>query len=96
MFVYALAKASRLGYIAPLYRNVATRGFNGIISNLVRAASYGPSLINVCQVSGLGGALRKDGSARDGTFAYYVSEPVVSDDYKGVGPLILAALELGR
>jgi unsaturated rhamnogalacturonyl hydrolase len=75
---------------------VATRGFDGITRNLVREAPYGVSLINVCQVSGLGGAPRKDGSPRDGTFGYYVSEPVVSDDYKGVGPFILAALELGR
>ena len=54
------------------------------------------SLLNVAQVSGLGGNLRKDGSYRDGSFAYYVSEPVVTDDYKGVGPFILAALELNR
>jgi unsaturated rhamnogalacturonyl hydrolase len=96
MFVYALAKGARLGYLAPHYRAIATRGFDGIVTNLVREASYGASLVNVCQVSGLGGNLRKDGSYRDGSFAYYISEPVVSDDYKGVGPMILAALELGR
>ncbi len=96
MFVYALAKGARLGYLAPSYRAVATRGFDGIVSNLVREAPYGASLINICQVSGLGGAPRKDGSLRDGSYAYYISEPVVTDDYKGVGPMILAALELGK
>lgn len=96
MFVYALAKGARLGYLAPHYRAIATRGFDGITTNLVREAPYGASLVNVCQVSGVGGNLRKDGSYRDGSFAYYISEPVVSDDYKGVGPMILAALELGR
>lgn len=96
MFVYALAKGARLGYLAPTYRAVAQRGFNGMVTNLVREAPYGASLVNVCQVSGLGGNLRKDGSYRDGSYAYYISEPVVSDDYKGVGPFILAALELGR
>ena len=54
------------------------------------------SLTNICQVAGLGGAPRKDGSYRDGSYAYYVSEPVVADDYKGVGPFIMAALELGK
>jgi unsaturated rhamnogalacturonyl hydrolase len=44
----------------------------------------------------LGGNLRKDGSYRDGTYEYYVSEPIVADDYKGVGPFIMAAHELGR
>ncbi len=97
MFVYALAKAARLGYIDNKYRAVATRGFNGLIKNLVKTNSDGTvSLTNICQVAGLGGPLRKDGSYRDGTFEYYVSEPIVADDYKGVGPFIMAADELGR
>ena len=50
-----------------------------------------PSLNGICQVAGLGGNARRDGS-----FSYYISEPVVADDYKGLGPFIMAALELGR
>jgi unsaturated rhamnogalacturonyl hydrolase len=97
MFVYALAKAARLGYIDSRYRAIAVRGFDGLVANLVKTGSDGmPSLTNICQVAGLGGNLRKDGSYRDGTFAYYVSEPIVADDYKGVGPFIMAAHELGR
>jgi unsaturated rhamnogalacturonyl hydrolase len=97
MFVYALARAARLGYIDPEYRQLAERGFDGLLSNLVRENADGTvSLINVVQVSGLGGNLRRDGSYRDGSYAYYASEPVVTDDYKGVGPFILAALELER
>jgi unsaturated rhamnogalacturonyl hydrolase len=97
MFVYALAKAARLGYIDARYRDTAARGFEGIVRHLMKTGADGlPSLTNVCQVAGLGGNLRKDGSYRDGSYAYYVSEPVVADDYKGVGPFILAALELGR
>ena len=97
MFAYALARGARLGYIDPAYRQVAERGFNGLLSNLVRENPDGTvSLINVVQVSGVGGNPRRDGSYRDGSYAYYVSEPVVTDDYKGVGPFILAALELGR
>ena len=97
MLAYALAKAARLGYIDARYRQVAERGFDGILANLVKEHADGTvSLINVVQVSGLGGNVRRDGSYRDGSFAYYVSEPVVTDDYKGVGPFILAALELNR
>jgi len=29
-------------------------------------------------------------------FRLLISEPIVADDYKGVGPFIMAALELGR
>ena len=97
MLTYALAKGARLGYIDAHFRRVAERGFDGIVRQLVTTGADGlPSLNGICAVAGLGGAPRKDGSIRDGTFAYYVSEPVVSDDYKGVGPFILAALELGR
>lgn len=97
MFVYALAKAARLGYIDSRYRAIAVRGFDGIVGNLVKTAPDGMvSLTGICQVAGLGGNLRKDGSYRDGSFAYYISEPVVADDYKGVGPFIMAAQELGR
>ena len=97
MLTYALAKGARLGYIDARFRSVAERGFEGIVRQLVTTGADGlPSLNGICAVAGLGGAPRKDGSIRDGTFAYYVSEPVVSDDYKGVGPFILAALELGR
>jgi unsaturated rhamnogalacturonyl hydrolase len=97
MFAYALAKAARLGYVDARYRAVAERGFDGLLTNLVRENPDGTvSLVNVVQVSGLGGNPRRDGSYRDGSFAYYASEPVVTDDYKGVGPFILAALELGR
>jgi unsaturated rhamnogalacturonyl hydrolase len=97
MFVYALAKAARLGYIDARYRAIAQRGFDGLVRNLVRENADGSvSLINVVQVSGLGGQPRVDGSYRSGSFDYYVGEPVVTDDYKGVGPFILAAWELGK
>lgn len=97
MFAYALARGARLGYIDPRFRRVAERGFDGLLANLVRENPDGTvSLTNIVQVSGVGGNPRRDGSYRDGSYAYYVSEPVVTDDYKGVGPFILAALELGR
>ena len=97
MFAYAFAKGARAGWLDPRYRALAERAFDGLLANLVRENPNGTvSLTNIVQVSGLGGNLRKDGSYRDGSYGYYVSEPVVTDDYKGVGPFILAALELGR
>jgi unsaturated rhamnogalacturonyl hydrolase len=97
MFVYALAKGARKGYLPSRARAVATRGFDGLIKQLVQMDANGlPSLTGICEVAGLGGAPRKDGSTRDGSYDYYVSEPVVADDYKGLGPFIMAALELGR
>ena len=45
------------------------------------------SLGGICLVAGLGPESKPN---RDGTFEYYMSEPIVKDDAKGVGPFILA------
>ncbi len=45
----------------------------------------GTVLCGICRSAGLGGA-----EGRDGSTAYYLSEPVVSDDPKGVGVLMMA------
>jgi unsaturated rhamnogalacturonyl hydrolase len=92
MFVYALAKGARLGYLDARYRDVAQRGFRGLVANLIEVDAAGLVTLNgVCQVAGLGGKQQRDGS-----YEYYVSEPVVANDFKGVGAFILAALELGQ
>ena len=92
MFVYAFAKGAKHGWLPHKFLTLANRGFDGIVREFVKTDSAGrPSLTGICSVAGLGGNARRDGS-----FAYYISEPVVADDYKGVGPFIMAALELGR
>jgi unsaturated rhamnogalacturonyl hydrolase len=92
MFVYALAKGARKGYLDNGHLDVAKRGYEGLIQRMVSTDEKGLlSLNRIVSVSGLGGKQQRSGS-----FEYYVSEPVVSNDYKGVGPFILASLELGR
>jgi unsaturated rhamnogalacturonyl hydrolase len=92
MFVYALAKGARLGHLGPQYRRIALRGYEGLLRQKAKVDSTGlVTLEGIVQVGGLGGAQKRDGS-----FAYYLSEPVVADDYKGVGPFVMASLELGR
>lgn len=92
MFVYALAKGARKGWIAPQYADVAKRGYRGLLTRMVSRDSAGlMSLDSIVAVSGLGGKQQ-----RNGTFEYYISEPVVSNDYKGVGAFILASIELRR
>lgn len=89
MFTYALAKAARKGYLPAEARTVAERGYQGILRELITIDEQGlVTLERVCAVAGLGG-----NPYRDGSFAYYVNEPVRPNDYKGVGPFILAALE---
>ncbi len=90
MFVYALAKGVRKGYLSAKYLEVARRGYRGLVKQLVSVDPDGTVHLNqICAVAGLGGPRQRDGSIE-----YYLSEPIVSDDPKGVGPFILASLEI--
>jgi unsaturated rhamnogalacturonyl hydrolase len=92
MFVYALAKGVRKGYLERKYAAVAQRGYAGLIRHLILLDPDGKvSLTQICSVGGLGGAQK-----RNGTFDYYISEPVVTNDLKGVGAFILAGIEANR
>jgi unsaturated rhamnogalacturonyl hydrolase len=92
MFVYAIAKGIRKGYLGPECLEVAQKGYAGIIEHLVEVDKDGlVNLTGICRVAGLGGEQQRDGSVE-----YYLSEPVGANDYKGVGPFILAGVELGR
>lgn len=96
-FVAALAKAVNRGYLprAP-YADVIARGYAGIIRDLVTTDAAGSvTLTKCCSVAGLGGN-PSNGHPRDGSFAYYIGEKVVNNDLKGVGPFILAGIELDR
>jgi unsaturated rhamnogalacturonyl hydrolase len=90
MFTYALLKAVRKGYISKDYKVVAMKGYSGIVNNLIKSNGDGTiSLTNCCSVAGLGGQ-----PYRDGSYEYYIKEPVRDNDPKGVGPFIMASLEL--
>jgi len=66
----------------------AEKGWRGLCSRVSQDADGNLHLSGICSVAGLGG-----NPYRDGSYDYYVKEPVVSDDFKGVGPFIFAALE---
>jgi unsaturated rhamnogalacturonyl hydrolase len=94
MFVYALAKGVNHGYLSRDYVPAIKKGYAGIIKNFVQPDGNDRwSLTHCCSVAGLGGS-PSNGTARDGSFAYYISEPVVTNDLKGVGPFILAGIEM--
>jgi unsaturated rhamnogalacturonyl hydrolase len=90
MFVYALARGARSGYLPAQYLAAARKGFDGIVRDLVSVDAQGHvTLDRICAVAGLGGS-----PYRDGSYEYYVGERVAANDYKGVGPFILASLEI--
>lgn len=90
MFVYALAKGVRRGYLPEHYLNNAQRGYKGVLSQFVKTGTNGSiSLTQTVKGAGLGG-----NPYRDGSYAYYIGEKVVNDDPKGVGAFLLAASEM--
>jgi unsaturated rhamnogalacturonyl hydrolase len=94
MFVYAIVKGVRKGYLSKRFLSIAIKGFKGIIENLVETDSTGNlNLLKVCSGAGLGKHPDR-GDYRDGSFEYYIGEEIRTNDRKGVGPFILAALEI--
>jgi unsaturated rhamnogalacturonyl hydrolase len=91
ILAYAILKAVRLGYLPASYRAAGAKAFAGTCARYLRSKDGRLSLGGICLVAGLGG---KD--KRDGSYEYYLSEPVVEDEAKGVAPLLLAYTETLR
>jgi len=92
MFVYTLAKGANKGYLPNKYLDIAKKGYDGLINNLISVEENGVVNLNkCCAVAGLGG-----NPYRDGSYEYYVNEKIRSNDPKGTGPFIMASLELNK
>lgn len=92
MFVYAQLKGVRLGYLPAEQGPDAMRSYEKFVERFVKENPDGTiSITDCCAVAGLGGK-----QMRSGTFEYYISEPVIDNDCKGVGPFIWASIEYDR
>ena len=99
MFAYVLLKGYRKGYLSEEYLKAGVKAYNGILKQFIKVnADKTISLTRCCAVSGLGPGpgpyVRKPNYKRDGSFEYYMSEPIRDNDAKGVGPFIWASLEM--
>ena len=90
MFVYALLKGVRKGYLPQSDWAAAQKGYQGIISQFVSTDAKGMlGLRATVGGTGLGGE-----PYRDGSVAYYTSVPKLTNDPRGLGPFILASTEM--
>ncbi len=107
MFAYVMLKAYNKGYLGDKYRDAGIKAYKGIINNFIRVnADKTISLTQCCEVAGLGPGVSakvlkaapnvKENKRRDGSFEYYISEPIRDNDAKGVGPFIWASLEIEK
>lgn len=99
MFAYVLLKGYRKGYLSEKYRDAGVKAYNGILNQFIKVnPDKTISLTKCCSVSGLGPGpgpyVKKPNFKRDGSFNYYMSEPIRDNDAKGVGPFIWASLEM--
>lgn len=99
MFAYVLLKGYRKGYLSEEYLKAGVKAYNGILKQFIKVnADKTISLTRCSAVSGLGPGpgpyVKKPNYKRDGSFEYYMSEPIRDNDAKGVGPFIWASLEM--
>ena len=89
MFVYCYLKGVRQGWLSDEWRGYSQDLYWKFIDTFVKENGDGTiSITSCCSVAGLGGK-----EMRSGTYEYYLSEPVIDNDCKGVGPFIWASLE---
>ena len=88
-FIYATAKAARLRFCAAATPVELREAYKGAVDQFIEVYKGNAIVCKCCQVAGLGNTQRRDGS-----FAYYMSEPIVSNDCKGSGAMLQAAVEM--
>lgn len=91
IMAYAMLKGVRLGYLTEDYKEYGRKAFEGVTKKYLTEENGELHLGGICLVAGLGGPQN-----RPGTYDYYMSEPIVKDDAKGVGPYLLAYTEMRR
>ncbi len=93
MIAYAMLKGARLSVLPASFAQAGKKTFDGIMNKYMSFQGDEMNLEGICLVAGLG---PEDNRRRDGTYAYYISEPVVKNDAKGVAPFILCYTEVRR
>ena len=94
MIAYAMLKGARLGVIDSHYATLGKETFDGICERYLKVSDQGElNLGGICLVAGLG---PENNTRRDGSYEYYISEPIVENDAKGVAPFVLCYTEILR
>ncbi|MGN0807218.1 MAG: glycoside hydrolase family 105 protein [Candidatus Coproplasma sp.] len=91
MIAYAMMKGARLGYADKRFAQVGKKVFEGICNKYLTETDGKLNLGGICLVAGLGPETNR---RRDGSYEYYISEPVVENDAKGTGPFVMAYTEI--
>ena len=91
MVAYFYLKGARLGMLDAKYAEVGAKIFLSICKRYLSETDGKLNLGGICLVAGLG---PENNRRRDGTYAYYISEPIVENDAKGLAPFLMCYTEL--
>lgn len=91
MVAYFYLKGARLGVLDEAYKALGASIFESICRRYLTLRDGKLNLGGICLVAGLG---PENNRRRDGSFEYYISEPVVENDAKGLGPFLLCYTEI--
>lgn len=93
MFVYTWVKGAQKGYLEESFLEKGKIAYEQFVKRFIRENEDGTiRVIDCCSVSGLGGEPRY----RDGSFEYYISEPIRDNDAKTIGPFIMVSVLLDK
>ena len=93
MAAYAMLKGARLGILPPAAGDQGQKTFEAIVRTNLSFSDGNLNLNNICLVAGLG---PENNRRRDGSVAYYLSEPIVRNEAKGIAPLLMCYTEMRR
>ncbi|MBD8387375.1 glycoside hydrolase family 105 protein [Dysgonomonas sp. BGC7] len=93
MFIYSWVKGAQKGYLDKDYLQKGEKAYGQFVDRFIKENEDGTiSLTDGCAVAGLGG----DKNYRDGSYKYYIGEPVRDNDPKAVAPFIMLSILLDR
>ncbi len=91
MVAYFYIKGARLGLLDPKFGKRGAAIFQAICDRYLTETDGKLNLGGICLVAGLG---PENNRRRDGSYEYYISEPVVENDAKGLAPFLMCYTEL--
>ena len=93
MFVYSIVKGSQRGFLPKQYLKTGKQLYLQFVKRFVKENPDGTiSVTDCCAVAGLGGSPRY----RDGSYQYYLSEPIRDNDPKTVAPFLMVSVLLNK
>ena len=84
LFVYAMAKAVRMGYLDEKYLQYAWKGYEGVIDTLTFDEKGHVVIGNICIGTGIG------------DYPHYIARPTSENDLHGAGAFILMCVEMSK